>query len=73
VLLGCSIPRDLELSAEKLKCLEGTSRIELGFPQSIYERGMVRVRYGGTWDRLLLECDSFGGGILMPGYYNRRK
>jgi hypothetical protein len=55
MLLGCSIPRDLELSAEQLKSLEGTSRIELGFPQSIYEREMVRaIRYGGTWDRLLL-------------------
>ena len=38
MLLGCSIPRDLEFSAEQLKSLEGTSRIELGFPQSIYER-----------------------------------
>jgi aryl-alcohol dehydrogenase-like predicted oxidoreductase len=46
---------DLELSAEQLKSLDGASRIELGFPQSIYEREMVRaVRYGGTWDRLLL-------------------
>jgi hypothetical protein len=31
------------------------SRIEPGFPQSIYDREMVRaIRYGGTWDRLLL-------------------
>jgi aryl-alcohol dehydrogenase-like predicted oxidoreductase len=46
---------DLELSAEQLKSLDGASRIELGFPQSIYDREMVRgVRYGGTWDRLLL-------------------
>jgi hypothetical protein len=46
---------DLELSAEQLKSLDGASRIELGFPQSIYEREMVRaIRYGGTWDRLLL-------------------
>jgi aryl-alcohol dehydrogenase-like predicted oxidoreductase len=46
---------DLELSAEQLKSLDGASRIELGFPQSIYEREMVRgMRYGGTWDRLLL-------------------
>jgi aryl-alcohol dehydrogenase-like predicted oxidoreductase len=46
---------DLELSAEHLKSLDGASRIELGFPQGIYEREMVRaIRYGGTWDRLLL-------------------
>jgi aryl-alcohol dehydrogenase-like predicted oxidoreductase len=46
---------DLELSAEQLKSLDGASRIELGFPQSIYEREMVRaIRYGGMWDRLLL-------------------
>src|ERR1700693_258801 len=46
---------DLELSGEQLKSLYGASRIELGFPQSIYEREMVRsIRYGGTWDRLLL-------------------
>src|SRR6267143_870876 len=46
---------DMELSAEQLKFLDGASRIEHGFPQSIYEREMVRsIRYGGTWDRLLL-------------------
>jgi diketogulonate reductase-like aldo/keto reductase len=46
---------DLELSAEQLKSLNGASQIELGFPQSIYEREMVRsIRYAGTWDRLLL-------------------
>src|ERR1700737_4924687 len=55
---------DLELSAEQLKSLDGASRIELGFPQSIYEREMVRaIRYGGTWDRLLLEGVSFRVGI----------
>jgi hypothetical protein len=44
---------DLELSAEQLKSLDGASRIELGFPQSIYEKELVRaIRYGGTWDRL---------------------
>jgi hypothetical protein len=38
-----------------LKSLDAASRIELGFPQNIYEREMVRaVRYGGTWERLLL-------------------
>src|SRR5882762_3113507 len=46
---------DLALSAEQLKSLDGASRIELGFPQSIYEREMVRaIRYGGMWNRLLL-------------------
>src|SRR6202011_1081747 len=46
---------DLELSVEQLKSLDGASRIEFEFPQSIYEREMVRsIRYGGTWDRLLL-------------------
>jgi aryl-alcohol dehydrogenase-like predicted oxidoreductase len=45
---------DLELSAEQLKSLDEASRIELGFPHSIYEREMVRsIRYGGMWDRLL--------------------
>src|ERR1700694_1351433 len=46
---------DLELSAEQLKSLDGATRIEPGFPQSIYDREMVReITYGGTWDRLLL-------------------
>src|SRR5438874_7060054 len=46
---------DLELSAEQLKSLDGASRIEPGFPESIYEKEMVRaIRYGGIWDRLLL-------------------
>jgi aryl-alcohol dehydrogenase-like predicted oxidoreductase len=46
---------DLELTAEQLKTLDGASRIELGFPHSIYDKEMVRaIRYGGTWDRLLL-------------------
>src|SRR6266446_4102935 len=51
---------DLELSAEQLKSLNGASQIELGFPQSIYEREMVRgTRYGGIWDRLVAD-----GGML---------
>jgi aryl-alcohol dehydrogenase-like predicted oxidoreductase len=51
---------DLELSAEQLKSLDGASQIELGFPQSIYEREMVRgVRYGGMWDSLVVD-----GGML---------
>jgi aryl-alcohol dehydrogenase-like predicted oxidoreductase len=46
---------DLKLSVEQLKSLDRASQIDLGFPQSIYEREMVRgVRYGGVWDRLLL-------------------
>src|SRR5258705_8854960 len=46
---------ELELLAEQLKSLDGASRIELGFPQALYEKEMVRaIMYGGTWDRLLL-------------------
>ena len=46
---------DLELSAEQLRSLDGSSQIDLGFPESIYEREMVHgVRYGGVWDRLAL-------------------
>jgi aryl-alcohol dehydrogenase-like predicted oxidoreductase len=46
---------DLELSAEQLKSLDGASQSELGFPQSVYQKEMVRgVRYGGVRDRLLL-------------------
>jgi aryl-alcohol dehydrogenase-like predicted oxidoreductase len=46
---------DLALSAEQLKSLNGASRIELGFPQALYEKEMVRATmYGGMWDRLLL-------------------
>src|SRR3977135_1217792 len=46
---------DRELSAEQLKSLDGASRIETGFPQSIYDREMVRaIRYGRWWARLLL-------------------
>jgi aryl-alcohol dehydrogenase-like predicted oxidoreductase len=46
---------DLVLSAEQLKTLDGASQIELGFPQSIYEKEMARAsRYGGMRDRLVL-------------------
>jgi aryl-alcohol dehydrogenase-like predicted oxidoreductase len=46
---------DVELSAEQLKSLDGASQIDLGFPQGIYEKEMVRaIRYGGVRDRLLL-------------------
>src|SRR4030081_2275302 len=54
---------DLELSAEQLKSVDGASRIDLGFPQSIYERETVRaVRYGGDLGSLAaLGLDSFAG------------
>ena len=46
---------DLVLSAEQLQSLDRASQIELGFPQNAYERESTRaVRYGGTWDRLLV-------------------
>lgn len=46
---------DLELSAEQLKSLDGASQIELGFPQGMYEKEMVRaIMYGGMRDRLLV-------------------
>src|ERR1700730_4623107 len=46
---------DLELSAAQLKSLDAASQIELGFPQALYEKEMVRaIRSGGMWDRLLL-------------------
>ena len=46
---------DLELSAEQLKSLGAASRIELEFPQKLYEREMVRaIRYGGVRDSLLV-------------------
>jgi len=46
---------DLELSAEHLKSLEEASRVELGFPQDLYAiKAVGAIRYGGTWDRLLL-------------------
>jgi aryl-alcohol dehydrogenase-like predicted oxidoreductase len=32
---------DPELSAQELKSLDGASQIELGFPQSIYEKESV--------------------------------
>jgi aryl-alcohol dehydrogenase-like predicted oxidoreductase len=45
---------DLQLSGEQLKSLDAASRIDLGFPQSIYRKEMARaLRYGGVWDRLL--------------------
>jgi hypothetical protein len=32
---------DLELSAEQLKSLDGSSRVDLGFPGSLYEKEMI--------------------------------
>jgi len=47
---------DLVLSAEQLKSLDGASRIEPRIPSVIFttERWFRAIRYGGTWDRLLL-------------------
>jgi hypothetical protein len=46
---------DLELSAEQLESLDGASRIEPGFPESIYQKEMVcATMYCSTWDLLLL-------------------
>jgi aryl-alcohol dehydrogenase-like predicted oxidoreductase len=45
---------DLTLSADQLKTLDEASRIELGFPYSMYAKGMVRgVTYGGMRDQIL--------------------
>ncbi len=46
---------DLELSPKQLKVLEEASAIDLGFPQSMYKKEMVRsLRYGGTRERLIV-------------------
>jgi aryl-alcohol dehydrogenase-like predicted oxidoreductase len=45
---------DLTLSADQLKTLDEASGIELGFPQDLYAKEMVRaLRYGGLRDRIL--------------------
>jgi len=45
---------DLTLSADQLKTLDEASRIELGFPYSMYAKEMVRgVSYGGMRDKIL--------------------
>jgi len=45
---------DLTLSADQLKTLDEASRIELGFPEEMYEKAMVRaIRYGGMRDQIL--------------------
>ena len=47
---------DLELSAEHLKSLEEASRVELGFPQDLYDiKAVGAIRYGGMRDRILVE------------------
>jgi aryl-alcohol dehydrogenase-like predicted oxidoreductase len=45
---------DLTLSPEQVKTLDDASRIELGFPQNLYAKEMVRaIRYGGLRDKIL--------------------
>jgi aryl-alcohol dehydrogenase-like predicted oxidoreductase len=45
---------DLTLSTAQLKTLDEASRIELGFPQDLYAKELVRrLAYGGLRDRLL--------------------
>jgi aryl-alcohol dehydrogenase-like predicted oxidoreductase len=45
---------DLTLSTDQLKALDEASRIELGFPQDLYAKELVRrLAYGGLRDRLL--------------------
>lgn len=45
---------DLELSAAHLHSLDAASRVDLGFPQSMYAKELVRtLRYGGVGDRLV--------------------
>ena len=44
---------DLTLSAEQLQALDAASRIELGFPQHLYEKEMARtICYGGLRDQI---------------------
>jgi aryl-alcohol dehydrogenase-like predicted oxidoreductase len=46
---------DVELSQEQLKSLDQASRVDLGFPHSIYSKEFAAaIRYGGMWDRLLV-------------------
>jgi aryl-alcohol dehydrogenase-like predicted oxidoreductase len=45
---------DLTLSTDQLKTLDEASRIELGFPQDLYAKELVRrLAYGGLRDRIL--------------------
>lgn len=46
---------DVQLSAEQLKSLDDASRVDLGFPYSIYSKEFATaIRYGGMRDRLLV-------------------
>jgi aryl-alcohol dehydrogenase-like predicted oxidoreductase len=46
---------DVELSQEQLKSLDEASRVDLGFPYSIYSKEFATAfRYGGMRDRLLV-------------------
>jgi aryl-alcohol dehydrogenase-like predicted oxidoreductase len=46
---------DLVLTLEQLQSLDTASQIDLGFPQSLYDKEMVNeIRYGGMRDRILL-------------------
>jgi aryl-alcohol dehydrogenase-like predicted oxidoreductase len=45
---------DLELSGAQLKSLDAASQVDLGFPQTMYAKELVRnLRYGGVGDRLV--------------------
>jgi hypothetical protein len=45
---------DLMLSADQLKTLDESSRIELGFPHDLYAKERVRMLvYGGLRDQIL--------------------
>ena len=45
---------DLTLSADQVKTLDESSRIELGFPYDLYEKELPRTfRYGGMRDQIL--------------------
>jgi aryl-alcohol dehydrogenase-like predicted oxidoreductase len=45
---------ELELSAAQLQSLDAASRVDLGFPQEMYAKELVRtLRYGGLADRLV--------------------
>ncbi len=45
---------DLTLSTEQVKKLDDASKIDLGFPYSMYEMGLVRnIAYGGMRDQII--------------------
>ena len=46
---------DLALPGEQVKILDDASQIDLGFPYSMYERGLVRnIAYGGMRDQIVI-------------------